>query len=705
MKKNSKLRLICFILALTTIFYSISVIGSTSVFAADVNTRYCEDEITPNDNLSNTNNIESVQPKFDNKTIYMCKYLYNLDDSIDYIYTEFENGGYVVFSRETMEMMEYSLNGTLPYTNSSTKEYYAGPSNYLQKEADSKFINLLTNEQIDITINEAIDFSQQIRKAMKIQSLYRTDINFEYSNTEDEVKNLLHSSINFSNSVDRNNKPKEDEDNLIYPTLGMGTLIPNYRYFSANPTHGKNNKGETYGNGNSGTCGSVAAQILLGYNNYYNDRRIINDRYLNGYDDITNTVADPENNPNYCMDPMLMTNYTTGTRSEATGINSFYSKVITTIMKPNTKGASCKEVYNGIKAILNEHLSSNDYYIVYQSKRWFLSPSPITSAPIMAEIDAGRPLIIGTSSRLGSSNHMVVGYGYQNYTYPDGSGTYAGYIVHYGWTNDNCVWINSSWCDGYIALKINHNHNYNTVGTIPGTNRTEYKCTTCGHRTDAAINMLSRDRYIEKVATLSTGKYQDYYLTFETAGNKLIQTFGANDSRLYLYDSEYNLLAEDDDNGYLTNAFLNYTVEADTPYILRVKFYSNNISGKIKIGLTPASNVYSKYENIWTARSTEASFTFSSSLNTTRVITFTPKESGTYKFKTCYIGDTRIDTYLYLVNPYSTDACLFNDDGAGDLQALITTDLVEGRTYFIVVSTYIITTSSGRLSISINKTS
>ena len=40
-------------------------------------------------------------------------------------------------------------------------------------------------------------------------------------------------------------------------------------------------------------------------------------------------------------------------------------------MKPNTSGASVKEVYNGIKSILNENLSSSDYSIDYELKGWF----------------------------------------------------------------------------------------------------------------------------------------------------------------------------------------------------------------------------------------------------------------------------------------------------------------------------------------------
>ena len=34
-----------------------------------------------------------------------------------------------------------------------------------------------------------------------------------------------------------------------------------------------------------GSCGAIATQLLLGYHNYYTDRRIINTDYLNGYND------------------------------------------------------------------------------------------------------------------------------------------------------------------------------------------------------------------------------------------------------------------------------------------------------------------------------------------------------------------------------------------------------------------------------------
>lgn len=294
-------------------------------------------------------------------------------------------------------------------------------------------------------------------------------------------------------------------------------------------------------------------------------------------------------------------------------------------------------------------------------------------------------------SNLGGSNHFVVGYGYQDYTYADGSGTYEGYVVHFGWPGiaKTCVWVNSAWCDGYVSLKINHIHNYNTVGSISGTSRTEYKCTICGHRTDAAVNMSTSERYVERVATLPNingNTYQDYYVTFKTAGNKLFQTFGSGDAKLYLYDSEYNQLAYNDDSGYSRNSLLSYTVKANTPYILRTQFYISSTAGTIKIGITAADTSYSSYENI------QKSGTYSAlshlSLNTTKVLTYTPTTSGTYRFDL----NSTYDNFLYVIDPRSSSAIVsnvdYNDDGGTGLNAQLTRTLDANITYFIICSKY-----------------
>lgn len=650
----------------------------------------------------------TLQSAFSNKTIRACEYVYNLDDAADYIYVEFEEGGYALFARETMEMMEYSLQGTLPYSDSSIRNYYAGPSNYLQK-INAKFIDMKTNKPLDITPEDAIAFSQQVRTHVKNQTTYRADISLEKDDITAEINNFLSSneSMPATSSVRSSDPPDYDGNALIQASLGSGsTLIPNYRYFVINPTHGRNVDGEVYGNGNSGTCGAVAAQLLLGYHNYYSDRRIIEDRFLDGYDDETNTVITPQFNPNYCPDPMEMASFILGTRSEPTGANSFYMEMMTRIMEPGTSGATLEEVKDGIEDFLSERLASTEYLVNYEERGWFFGYSPIDSSIIKGEINKGRPIIITTSKNLDATNHAVVGYGYQNFTYPGDSGTYEGYIVHMGWDEEEaCIWINSAWCDGYVSLKINHTHSYNEVGAIPGTNRTEYRCSICGHRTDAAIRVTAETRYTEHVATIPQNEYlyKDYYVTFATPGRKLFLTFGNEDAQLYLFDAEYNQLAFDDDDGLNLNAMLYYTVEANKPYILRAKFYEDNEIGDVKIAVTPASYQCAFYEQLDTMTGTGEFWGFDLPLGKTFVLTFTPSQSGTYAIRTAPFDD--IDTVLYVLDAVSTSACLFDDNGSDSQQATITTTLTAGKSYFIVVSAADITTEEGETDFFIQKVS
>ena len=690
MKRIRKITLFSFLLLPVLVLFVLSSLsGTMTAFASAESTTILS-------NAEKSSSLETVESVFSGKSVSSYEYFYNLDDSADYIYIEFENGGYAVYAKDTMEMMEYSLQGNLPYDTSVSKKYYAGPSNYLQK-VDGRFYNVKSGEQLTVSKAEAYEFANTVRDA--VIETKATKLCLEQSNVSDEVLAVLSSSNNAE-------EPDINTGKLIPASLN-GTLIENVQFFLANPKRGDNYSGVTYGEGNSGTCGPVAAQLLLGYNNFYNDRRIIPNKYLNGYDHTTNTVSDREKNPNTCSDPMHLDEWTTGTSSENTK-ESFYYKIITSIMKPNTSGASNKEVKNGMDKYLSEVLSSSDYSLKYEEKGWFFGYKPINSSIIKAEIDAGRPLILSMDSNLGGSNHDVVGYGYEDYAYATGEGTYSGYVVNFGWqgTSRASVWINANWCDGYVSLKMNHTHSYNYVGAIPNSDRTEYKCSTCGQRTDAAIRMSASDRYVERMATItqSTGKtHQDYYVTFNTAGNKLFQTFGGYDAKLTLLDAEYNVLVENDDSGHGLNSLFNYTVEANKAYILRVATYRDQYSGKIKVGITPDSHAVSEFEDIWLLGSNIIGCSFTSELNATRAICYTPGASGTYKFTTKSADD--IDTYLYFIDPTSADACLYNDDGAGNLQAKIEVDLVAGRKYLLIVSAYSITTKSGSMGLSIEKLS
>lgn len=260
-----------------------------------------------------------------------------------------------------------------------------------------------------------------------------------------------------------------------------GTYIDNANYFTSAPQHGTNS---------SGTCGAVAAQLLLSYNNYYNDRRIIEDKYLNGYDSVTNTVTNTERNPNYCTNPMSMTPETLGTsgiREDGTDVaNSYFSYLVDKI----PSSASHYQVKDGIQNVLSERsLEFNDgiLYSVSLETGTLFGALSVDPSGIVTEIDAGRPTILLMQSHLGGTNHYVVAYGYNDYKYPGSQESYLGFITHFGWGSDDLnVWVNSALCCSYIKLEIDHTHNYSSVGMIGSTNRTEYKCLDCGHRTDQA---------------------------------------------------------------------------------------------------------------------------------------------------------------------------------------------------------------------------
>ena len=103
MRKNKSLRLIGLILGIIMIICCLNVFNPIMIFATEENVCF-EDEFLNEKASKSTGQVKSSI--FANKSISNAKYICNLDDSADYIYVEFENGGYVVFARETMEMME-----------------------------------------------------------------------------------------------------------------------------------------------------------------------------------------------------------------------------------------------------------------------------------------------------------------------------------------------------------------------------------------------------------------------------------------------------------------------------------------------------------------------------------------------------------------------------------------------------------------------
>ena len=399
--------------------------------------------------LSNLTIQEYVNNKFGNIRVDGCEYLYNLDESPDYIYIEFEEEGYAILSSSTLDVMEYSYSGRIPYED-STKKYYAGPTSYLKKE-NNTFKNIETNEVIssEDTIN-IISTSKEV-----LRSSNNSKSSTLIKNINDEVGL---SSIN--NSNDRSSSTNSNGQTIIGGGLGPGAIyINNAEYFIIGPYHGHNY---------TGTCTAVAIQLLLTYHNYYSDRRIIDENYL----------FDDEDCPNHCTNPMEMTSKILGSRGESDitdyESNSFFRKVINAINAINDSNETYKPK-EALESLINENVNFGSVY-------YCNNVSTLTSE-ITGEIDNNMPTYI--SLRTGTDGrHAVVGYGYQtlNNSGAEEDGEF-GYIVHYGHRSEgmNNVWINNNWCYNCMKVIISnpHVHSYGT----PSGDYYDAKCTICGHRT------------------------------------------------------------------------------------------------------------------------------------------------------------------------------------------------------------------------------
>lgn len=683
-------RFCSFVVSICIVF---SALPSAFAFGADTDSYWTASENTnekASESQLDNNDIKfqeltskhsTINDIINDALVESCDYLYSMDDSADFIYMELSSGGYAIFLSQTMELLEYSPTGNLNYPASDSKKYYCGPGRYLSKESD-KFVDISSGEAYVVSDETAIAYSESLRK-----SLIGSDSINSTAYTLDSIINMqtIQSANSNTNMYAKSgtSTPKiDDEPYITNLSIGSGTYVENFMYFLSDPQHGINS---------TGTCGAVAAQLLLSYHNYYSDRRIIETKYLNGSSDPAYRYM----NPKYCEDPMSMDSHVLGSRGFAEDgkdvANSYFAKVVNEI----PASATTTTVKNGIKRLLNEN--NIDYSISSKTGGWFLGTLSVNTDGIVSEIDEGRPAIILMQSSLGGYDHYVIAYGYQDYTYTKTSSTYSGFITHFGWGSGHLnVWINSAWCYSYITLQINHEHNYDTyVGPIGTTGGIEYKCSTCGHRTDKVITVKSSTRYTERVINLKPYTFKEYYVSFEVGGSKIIQTFGTTDTLIEVYDANGKLVDSDDDDGIRNNAFIRVNLQANTQYRIRVYFFFEWLSGSTKLVITPTqwliksgSTSIETINDIWLVENrTSYALNTSLAVNNTKVFRFVAPSTGTYTFETT--GD--YDSYVYVVDPLSGNLLTssdFNDDDGEGQNARLSKKLTAGKTYLVFYSAY-----------------
>jgi len=186
---------------------------------------------------------------------------------------------------------------------------------------------------------------------------------------------------------------------------------------------------------------------------------------------------------------------------------------------------------------------------------------------------------------------------------------------------------------------------------------------------------------------LSAGQKQFYRIQTAGAGILTVETSSNIDTFLEVYDSQFRLIASDDDSGESSNARIELLTEANQVYYFLLRGYGSYSTGPYRI-LT-AFEPMSISNN--TSRSTAVTLNFSEAIpvflttaEQTRWFVFQITRTGIITF-TAWTGGN-MDTWL---NLYDNNGNLFEeDDDSGDnFNALISTRLNAG-TYYLEVRGY-----------------
>ncbi len=255
--------------------------------------------------------------------------------------------------------------------------------------------------------------------------------------------------------------------------------IDNADYFLVNPQHFNADEGKLYYNP-KGVCTTIAMQLLLGYHNYYSDRRLIpatsGDKQF-----LANDFGDPSYHPAVNQGSSLSQEKPQIGTSDAVFEEIF---ALTSYGSVPGVGQALPLVLNGTRNFLNQYAPTVSSNVVMA---WEL----IDQAEVLAEIQAGRPVIVGRHPlREENDFHVVVAYGYATYN------NELGVIVHNGTgTIKKHMWMPISWCAFQLRMVVsNHTHTFvdaeNNIAKPATTLNSQYKythrefrCTTCGANT------------------------------------------------------------------------------------------------------------------------------------------------------------------------------------------------------------------------------
>ena len=193
----------------------------------------------------------------------------------------------------------------------------------------------------------------------------------------------------------------------------------------------------------------------------------------------------------------------------------------------------------------------------------------------------------------------------------------------------------------------------------------------------------------ERQVNLSAGTRNWYSVRTTAAGYVVVETSGNTvDTYMYLYDSEYNLLLQDDDSGIGLNARIEILAEANQTYYFVVRGYSGDASGPYSIWASHEPIPPDTERNIERARAVnirlgEAIPVYFRAINESRWYRYEITRPGT-----TFVVQTRgsLDTTVLLYD--SRGNLIAEDSYSGEYQNGFIHQRLNTGTYFIEVRTY-----------------
>lgn len=281
------------------------------------------------------------------------------------------------------------------------------------------------------------------------------------SETQIASSDMSASTASMSSDEDKEKEEKDDNKSAVYKNLGADRLlqegeqgltqlhyIENANYFLANPKHHENDTSDN----SQGTCTTVALQILVGYHNYYSDRRLIPEINDEGKRLLKENYGDLNEHP------LLLNDTHDGLGWDSIGTDdNVYERIYEETFWGSFPGIgqAIGSVTAATENFLNQDSALNEDAAL---KNWTIEDSSYNKSEVIDELDAGRPVIIVFDFAKRGNSHVVVAYGYAQYN------NELCYITHYGWRGSSVqMLVPESWLAYQVTMSVDHVHTYELI--------------------------------------------------------------------------------------------------------------------------------------------------------------------------------------------------------------------------------------------------